>query len=168
MDKQTYTRSVENFKMVTFPENPEEGLTHEISEVEIRIECLPDKTITLIELELTFNDEKGRILVNIHKIYKDEVTIEDDFRGSIFWTLEAFDSLKESLTKHFQKIGLQTPSDFIKNRIVLEAKRQLLYTNDSVKHIAYNLGFNDSAYFTRFFKKATLKSPLQFKKDQKN
>ena len=74
----------------------------------------------------------------------------------------------KSLTKHFQKIGSQTPSDFIKSRLVLEAQRQLVYTNDSVKQIAYDLGFNDSAYFTRFFKKATLKSPLQFKKDQKN
>lgn len=73
----------------------------------------------------------------------------------------------KSLTKHFQKIGSQTPSDFIKSRIVLEAKRQLLYTDDSVKQIAYDIGFNDSAYFTRFFKKATSKSPLQFKKDYK-
>ncbi len=74
----------------------------------------------------------------------------------------------KSLTKHFQKIGSQTPSDFIKNRIVLEAKRQLIYTDNSVKQIAYDIGFNDSAYFTRFFKKATQKSPLQFKKDHKN
>ena len=74
----------------------------------------------------------------------------------------------KSLTKHFQKISSKTPSDFIKNRIVLEAQRQLIYSNDSVKQIAYGLGFNDSAYFTRFFKKATSKSPLQFKKDQKN
>lgn len=71
----------------------------------------------------------------------------------------------KSLTKHFQKIGANTPSDFIKNRIILEAKRKLIYTEHSVKHIGYDLGFNDSAYFTRFFTKATSKSPLQFKKE---
>ncbi len=71
----------------------------------------------------------------------------------------------KSLTKHFQKVGMQTPSDFIKDRILLEAKRQLIYSDVSVKHIAYNLGFNDAAYFTRFLKKAILKSPLQFKKE---
>ncbi|WP_418602285.1 helix-turn-helix domain-containing protein [Hwangdonia sp.] len=71
----------------------------------------------------------------------------------------------KSLAKHFQKTGNQTPSDFIKQRIILEAKRKLIYSTSSVKQIAYKLGFNDPAYFTRFFKKATTKSPLQFKKD---
>ncbi len=70
----------------------------------------------------------------------------------------------KSMTKHFQKIGTVSPSDYIKNRIVIEAKRLLLYTNDSVKAIAFNLGFNDPAYFSRFFSKATGQSPKQFKK----
>lgn len=70
----------------------------------------------------------------------------------------------KSLTKHFQKIGTQTPSDFIKNRIILEAKRKLIYTDFSIKEIAFDLGFNDPAYFTRFFTKATSSSPKNFKK----
>lgn len=74
----------------------------------------------------------------------------------------------KSLTKHLQKIGALTPSDFIKERIILEAKRKLIYTDDSVKEIAFDLGFNDPAYFSRFFTKATKISPLQFKKEFKN
>jgi len=73
----------------------------------------------------------------------------------------------KTLTKNFQKIGTNTPSDFIKNRIILEAKRQILYSTDSIKQIAFNLGFNDPAYFSRFFTKSTLKSPIQFKKEFK-
>lgn len=71
----------------------------------------------------------------------------------------------KSLSKHFQKLGTTTPSIFLKNRIILEAKRELFYTNKTVKEIAFDLGFNDPAYFTRFFTKATKKSPLQFKKE---
>lgn len=71
----------------------------------------------------------------------------------------------KSITKNFQKLGTKTPSDFIKNRIVLEAKRMLIYTDKTVKEIAFDLGFNDPAYFTRFFTKAISKSPLQFKKE---
>lgn len=73
----------------------------------------------------------------------------------------------KSLTKNFQKSGLQTPSNFIKNRIITESKRQLIYSNSSVKQIAFDLGFNDPAYFSRFFTKSTSKSPLQFKKEFK-
>lgn len=71
----------------------------------------------------------------------------------------------KSITKHFQKLGSKTPSEFIKNRILLEAKRLLIYTDFTVKEIAFELGFNDPAYFTRFFTKAISKSPLQFKKE---
>ncbi|MFB9056029.1 helix-turn-helix domain-containing protein [Mariniflexile ostreae] len=72
----------------------------------------------------------------------------------------------KTLSKHFKKAGKGTPSNYIKKRIILEAKRQLLYSSDSVKSIAYSLGFNDAAYFTRFFTKLTSKSPLLFKKEQ--
>ena len=105
------------------------------------------------------------------KLFKDfSILVEQNFKTqhSVTYYANRLGISAKSLTKHFQKTGSQTPSKFIKSRIILEAQRQLLYSNDSVKQIAYGLGFNDSAYFTRFFKKATSKSPLQFKKDQKN
>lgn len=73
----------------------------------------------------------------------------------------------KSLTKNFQKIGIESPSDFIKNRIIIEAKRKLIYSTDIIKQIAFDLGFNDPAYFTRYFTKATGKSPKQFQKEHK-
>ncbi len=124
-----------------------------------------------------------QFIIHSVRVKKDSHSIKDDIESRLF---KDFSILVEqnyktlhsvtdyanrlgvspkSLTKNFQKVGAQTPSDFIKNRIVLEAKRQLIYTDESVKQIAYGLGFNDSAYFTRFFTKATSKSPLQFKKD---
>ena len=38
------------------------------------------------------------------------------------------------------------------NRILLEAKRYLHYTDKSAKEIAYELGFENPAHFSRFFK----------------
>jgi AraC family transcriptional activator of pobA len=53
------------------------------------------------------------------------------------------------LTKtHFNK----TLSDMISERIVIEAKRELYLTNKAVKEIAYELGYDDEHYFSRFFK----------------
>ena len=103
------------------------------------------------------------------KLFKDfSLLVEQNFKKlhSVTEYASRLGISPKSLTKHFQKIGTQTPSDFIKNRIILEAKRQLIYSSEAVKHIAFDLGFNDPAYFTRFFTKATGKSPLQFKKEQ--
>ncbi len=59
----------------------------------------------------------------------------------------------KKLTENFNKQGLLNPHSFIKNRILIEVKRQLLYTDNSVKIICFDVGFNDPAYFSRFFKK---------------
>lgn len=43
-------------------------------------------------------------------------------------------------------------SEHIKNRIIQEAKYQANFTNRSMKEIAFNLGFNDSGHFSKYFK----------------
>lgn len=105
------------------------------------------------------------------KLFKDfSVLVDQNFRKlhSVTDYAQRLGVSPKSLTKHFQKIGIQTPSDYIKQRLITEAKRQLIYSGETVKQIAYDLGFNDAAYFTRFFKKIELQSPLQFKKSHKN
>lgn len=57
------------------------------------------------------------------------------------------------ITEKFYKEGLLNPHSFIKNRILVEVKRQLIYTDKSIKIICFDVGFNDPAYFSRFFKK---------------
>jgi AraC family transcriptional activator of pobA len=39
----------------------------------------------------------------------------------------------------------------IHDRIVLEAKRQIIHSENTIKEIAYDLGFKDRPYFSRFF-----------------
>ena len=124
-----------------------------------------------------------QFMINAVRVQKENHVIKEDTETRLFKDFSAlveqnFRSLHsvtdyanrlgvspKSISKHFQKIGSKTPSDFIKNRILLEAKRLLLYTEKTVKEIAFELGFNDPAYFTRFFTKAITKSPLQFKKE---
>ena len=102
------------------------------------------------------------------RLFKDfSLLVEQNFRTlhSVTDYANRLGISPKSITKHFQKLGSKTPSQFIKTRILLEAKRLLIYTDKTVKEIAFELGFNDPAYFTRFFTKTILKSPLQFKKE---
>ena len=55
-----------------------------------------------------------------------------------------------------------SPKDFFTNRLIIEAQRKLQYSSLSVKELAYELGFNDPDYFSRFFKKCTGKSISEF------
>jgi AraC family transcriptional activator of pobA len=61
------------------------------------------------------------------------------------------------------RIARQPPSRMIEQRILLEAKRALLYSNMTVAEAAYYLGFGDPAYFSRFFTKSAGKSPRAFR-----
>lgn len=53
--------------------------------------------------------------------------------------------------------------DVINMRVIQEAQRELVYTSKTIKQLAAFLGFNDEAYFTRFFHKHTGVSPSQFR-----
>ena len=67
------------------------------------------------------------------------------------------------LTTKFKKLNLENPNEYIKNRIILEAKRLLIYTSLSIKEIAYTLGYDDPAYFHRFFMQRIEQSPLSYR-----
>ncbi|MBE9461826.1 AraC family transcriptional regulator [Dyadobacter subterraneus] len=60
----------------------------------------------------------------------------------------------------------QTAGEHIRDRILLEIKRMLILTNVDIKEIAFGLGFNDTSYFGRFFKKFTGQTPLSFRRNQ--
>jgi AraC family transcriptional activator of pobA len=52
----------------------------------------------------------------------------------------------------------------IHRRVVLAAKRSLVYTSMTISVVSYTLGFSDPAYFTRFFKRHAGVSPREFRR----
>ena len=57
----------------------------------------------------------------------------------------------------------RTATSLIHQRIALESKRLLFHADLSVKEIGYSLGFDDAAYFSRFFKRLTGETPAAFR-----
>lgn len=60
---------------------------------------------------------------------------------------------------HFNK----TITDLIAERIVIEAKRELYLSNKAIKEIAFELGYDDEHYFSRFFKNNVDVSPQMYR-----
>lgn len=67
------------------------------------------------------------------------------------------------LNEAVKKSTGMTPSEWIINAIMLEAKRLLRSTSLSIKEIAFELGYEDHTYFSRLFKKKTAMTPLIFR-----
>lgn len=68
-----------------------------------------------------------------------------------------------TLNKSVKRITGYTAGEIIINRIVLEAKRLLTYTNLTNKEIAFRLNYDDPSYFSRIFKNKTGDSPSTFR-----
>lgn len=62
----------------------------------------------------------------------------------------------------------RTASRVVHERLVLEAKRLLANTELGIAEIAFQLNFEDPAYFARFFKKHTALTPGQFRADTRD
>jgi AraC-like DNA-binding protein len=61
----------------------------------------------------------------------------------------------KTLTNLFGLCNYPSPSELIRRRIILEAKRYLYFTDKSAKEVAEDLGFASAAHFSRFFKLGT-------------
>ncbi|MEM1214344.1 MAG: helix-turn-helix domain-containing protein [Bacteroidota bacterium] len=67
------------------------------------------------------------------------------------------------LSQTVKDVTGKVAKDHIQDRLVLEAKRLLLHTDQSVKEVAYALGFNDPLHFSRFFKRQVGSSPTVYR-----
>jgi AraC family transcriptional activator of pobA len=57
----------------------------------------------------------------------------------------------------------QAPVELVHLRLLVEAERLLRYTSMSIAQVAYHLGYDDPAYFSRFFRQRSRKSPREFR-----
>jgi AraC-like DNA-binding protein len=70
----------------------------------------------------------------------------------------------KTISNYFSLYGKKSPLQVISERIIAEAKRLFYYSDKSVKEVAEELGFEDVAHFSKFFKNATSQTPSELRK----
>lgn len=96
------------------------------------------------------------------------ILVETHFRKEhqvAFYADLMFKSPK-TLSNYF-KVLHTSPLQIIHQRLVLESKRLLTYSDKSLKEIAMELGFLDASKFSRLFKNKTNSTPLDYRKNTK-
>lgn len=113
---------------------------------------------TEIKIDITENKEPFILqnLKNYLEIHYKTKHSASDYANLLNISPKALAKITKS---HFNK----TLTDLISERIIIEAKRELYLTNKAVKEIAYELGYEDEYYFSRFFKNNTDISPQLYR-----
>ena len=127
--------------------------------------------IFLITASRLRKEERGAVLpVSIYEktpfvLQRLKEAIETDFRKrhAARDYAEALSISVKALAKITKRYFNKTPTELISERIVIEAKRELYLTNKTIKEIAYELGYDDEYYFSRFFKINTDISPQTYR-----
>ena len=127
-------------------------------------------------LDLILNTCAARYLVNENMLNKGKGQI---LVKRFFHLVEENHQKNLSLSDYSEMIGVtpnhltqtvklltgKTSSQIIKAKQLLEIKRLLVHTNLSVSEIANQLNFEDQSYFTKFFKRETRMTPIQYRAD---
>ncbi len=74
----------------------------------------------------------------------------------------------KTISNVFKKVTGKSPLSYVHERIMLEAKNLLVYSNLEISQVGYELGFNDVQGFSRFFKRYADLSPSGFKLKKKD
>jgi AraC family transcriptional activator of pobA len=69
----------------------------------------------------------------------------------------------DRLNDHVRRATGVTAGHLIRQRVLTEAKRQLVFTSLPIHEIAYDLAFSDPSHFARFFRKQTGTTPHEFR-----
>ncbi len=120
---------------------------------------LAKKQLGLEQFELSELDLFRHFSILVEQNFKKQHNV--DFYAKLLF------KASKTLSNQFALLKLQSPSELIHQRIVLEAKRLLIYTPLSFSEIAFQLGFEELAHFSRFFKNNTGTSPSDFCKSRR-
>ncbi|MBP1650234.1 MAG: AraC family transcriptional regulator [Bacteroidetes bacterium] len=149
--------------------------------------------ITLMQWELTHPKDGGQPDILHNLLHNFLLYAEREYRQQDFTELKKNADLdylllfREMLEKHYQsekqvqfyarellvtekrlntataKTVGKTPKEMIDDRVMLEAKRLLAHTQDTIKEIGYTLGYDEPTNFIKYFKKHAAQTPVEFR-----
>lgn len=139
---------------------PEHGHT-------LMLEWLARSALLLLErahAERRLSDQSGRSDFELFSRFRDEVERRYKEQWQVGQYADALRVTPTRLNRLCLKLADKSAFDLTQDRLMLEACRKLTYLPASIASIAYELGFQDPAYFSRLFKKRMGLTPKDFRR----
>lgn len=122
------------------------------------------------------------LLININRAYTLQFQIKEQFfednlslrfrkllekeirhHRDISFYADTLQVSKSHLTKTLKKSFDKTPAQLIRSRLIVEAKKDLLFSKKNISEISYDLNFSEPSNFNRLFKELVGLSPNEFR-----
>jgi len=105
----------------------------------------------------------GRVLLDVFGRFRALVELHFREHWDVPRYAQALHIDEKRLNRLCGKLAQQSAFEIVQSRLMLEARRMLIYVPASIAQIAYELGFNDPAYFCRVFKRYSGVTPRAFR-----
>lgn len=118
-----------------------------------------------------FHHPASSASLSYFKHYQDfERLMEEYFtkEKSISFYADLLNISPKHLNRITQTVVRKTATDIITERVILEARRMLMYLDENLGEIAFRLGYEEYSYFVRVFRKTSGMTPTQFIKMYKS
>ncbi len=106
---------------------------------------------------------KTKITNNLFQSFKDLLSKTDELKNSVANYAGLLNTTPQNLNAICRKSVNQSATEILAEYIISEAKRLLIYTNNTVSEISFSLGFADASHFVKYFKRYTRQTPQAFR-----
>lgn len=117
-----------------------------------------------IERELKSNILVRKIMIdNVFMNFKKVLCEDINYKYNVQYYADKMKISIRTLQTVSKRNMNKTPKEIIDDNLIIECKRQLLMSNFLIQEVAFALGFDDPSAFSKYFKKNTGLSPIEFK-----
>jgi AraC family transcriptional regulator, transcriptional activator of pobA len=106
---------------------------------------------------------KVKLTADLFHSFRGLLSESAEIKNNVAYYAGRLNTTPQNLNTACRKAVNQSAAEVLAEHIINEAKRLLIYTDNTVSEISFNLDFNDPSHFVKYFKRHTMQTPKGFR-----
>jgi|SRR5450432_640179 AraC family transcriptional activator of pobA len=106
---------------------------------------------------------KAEVKVDLFQSFRELITQNAEIKNNVAHFARLLNTTPQNLNATCRKAVNQSAANVLAEFIISEAKRLLIYTDNTVSEVSFSLSFNDPSHFVKYFKRFTGHTPQAFR-----